>query len=141
MISICPLWTFHLYVTTFQQHLWMEYIALWNELMRFSRACGSYHDLRDRGLPLTRKLLTKGSYWLSWSHHFESFTVVTMTTDYLCHKWPRKCSVCRNNPVFSSFMTCHRICNKIITTGARCGTGTAYPSGTHEYSPVFWRRM
>jgi len=41
---------------------------------------------------------------------FESFTVATMTwftvTEYLCQKWPRKCSVCRNhNPVLSSFMT------------------------------------
>ena len=28
MISISPLWTFHLYVATFQQHLHMEYISL-----------------------------------------------------------------------------------------------------------------
>ena len=28
MISIFPLWTFHLYVATFQQHLHMEYISL-----------------------------------------------------------------------------------------------------------------
>jgi hypothetical protein len=27
MISIFPLWTFHLYVATFQQHLHMEYIS------------------------------------------------------------------------------------------------------------------
>jgi hypothetical protein len=38
MISIFPLWTFHLYVATFQQHLHMEYISLrwyeqnWNHL-------------------------------------------------------------------------------------------------------------
>ena len=36
---------------------------------------------------------TRGSYWLSWSHHCESFTVATLTwlsaTEYLCHKWPR----------------------------------------------------
>jgi hypothetical protein len=34
------------------------------------------------------------------SHHFESFTVATMTwltvMEYLCHKWPRICSTCRN---------------------------------------------
>jgi hypothetical protein len=34
---------------------------------------------------------TKGSSWLSWNHHFESFTVATMTgltvMKYLCHKW------------------------------------------------------
>jgi hypothetical protein len=28
MISIFPLWTFHSYVATFQQHLHMEYISL-----------------------------------------------------------------------------------------------------------------
>ena len=28
MISISPLWTFHLYVATFQQHLHMEYISI-----------------------------------------------------------------------------------------------------------------
>jgi len=37
---------------------------------------------------------------LSWSHHFESFIVAIMTwltvMEYLCHKWPRICSTCRN---------------------------------------------
>jgi hypothetical protein len=28
-----------------------------SQLIRYSRACGSYHDLLDRGLLLTRKLL------------------------------------------------------------------------------------
>ena len=41
-----------------------------SQLIRYSRACGSYQDLLDRGLLLTRKLLKpKGSSWLSWSHH------------------------------------------------------------------------
>jgi hypothetical protein len=35
----------------------------------------------------------------SWIHHFESFTVATMTwltvMEYLCHKWPRICYTCR----------------------------------------------
>ena len=48
----------------------------------------------------------EGSYWLSWSHHFDSFTVATMTwlavTEYLCYKWPRICSTCRKHfPVLS----------------------------------------
>ena len=39
-------------------------------------------------------------------------------TGYLCHKWPRICSVCRNyNPVLSLFKTYHRVCNKRNTTG------------------------
>jgi hypothetical protein len=53
---------------------------------------------------------TKGSSWLSWSHHFESFTVATMiwltVMEYLCHKWPRIRSTCRKHfLVLSSFMT------------------------------------
>ena len=35
---------------------------------------------------------TNGSSWLSWSHHFERFTVTTMNwltaMECLCHKWP-----------------------------------------------------
>ena len=31
-----------------------------SQLMRYSRACGSYHDFFDRGLQLTRKLLNQG---------------------------------------------------------------------------------
>ena len=47
---------------------------------------------------------TKGSYWLSRSHHFKSFKVSTMTwltiTEYVCRRWQLICSVCRNhNPV------------------------------------------
>jgi hypothetical protein len=71
----------------------MEYIShSWYDID--SRACDSYQYFLDRGL-----LLTKGSYWLSWSHHIESFTVATMTwltvMEYLCHKWPLICSTCR----------------------------------------------
>jgi hypothetical protein len=40
-------------------------------------------------------------------------------------------------PVLSSFMTYHRVCNKINTTGATSGAGTAYPSGAPEFISVF----
>jgi hypothetical protein len=70
-------------------------------LIRYSRACGSYQDFLDRGLLITRKLLTQGFLLVSWSHHFESFTVATMTwlavMEYLCNKWPRICSTCRKH--------------------------------------------
>jgi hypothetical protein len=84
-----------------------------------------------------KKLLHQGS------HHFESFTVSTMTwltvTKYLCHKWPQICSDCRNhNPVLSSFMTYHRVCNKNNTTDPTWGAGTVYPSGAHEFALGFW---
>jgi hypothetical protein len=65
--------------------------------------------------------------------------VATMTwstvMEYLCNKRPRICSVCRNRiPVLSSFMTYHRVCNKINTTGATCGTRTAHPSRAPEFT-------
>ena len=50
------------------------------QLIRYSRACGSYQDNLDRGFLLTKgNYWTKRSYWLSWSHHLENFTVATMT--------------------------------------------------------------
>ena len=51
-----PSWTFHAYVAAFQQHLHMEYIS---QLIRYSRACGSYQEFLDRGLLLTRNLLNR----------------------------------------------------------------------------------
>ena len=48
------------------------------------------------------------------------------------------CSTCRKNfPLFSSFMTCHRVCNQGNTTGVISGAGTAYPSDTSEFIPGF----
>ena len=38
--------------------------------------------------------------------------------EYLCHKWPRTCSVCRNTVLFS-FITYHRVCNKGNTSTFR----------------------
>ena len=49
-----------------------------SQLIRYFRACGSCRDFLDRWLLLTRKLLHQGSYWLSWSYHFESFSVTTI---------------------------------------------------------------
>ena len=88
-------WNFpctHVYnVATFQHHLHMEYIYS-SQLIRYSRACSSYQDFLDRGLLLTRKLLNQ---WLT-------------VMEYLCHKWPRICSICRKHfQVLSSFMTYH----------------------------------
>jgi hypothetical protein len=81
------------------------------------------------------------SYWLSWSHHFESFTVSTKTkltdTEYRCHKWPRICSVSGIIiQSFFSFMTYHRISNKSNTTDAIYAAGTTY---TWVYSRFLMR--
>ena len=40
--------------------------------------------------------------------------------------------------VLSSFMTNHRVCNYINTTGVTSGAGTAYSSGAPEFIPGFW---
>ena len=40
-------------------------------------------------------------------------------------------------PILSSFITYHRVCNEINTTGATSRAGTAYPSGAPEFTPVF----
>jgi hypothetical protein len=61
-------------------------------------------------------------------------------TKYLCHKWPRICSVCYNCiAVLFSFMTYDRLCNKSNMLGANSERETADPSGTHEFTPVFSR--
>jgi hypothetical protein len=47
----------------------------------------------------------------------------------------RICPVCHNyNPVRSSFMTNHRVCNKSNTMDAISGAGTAYPSWAPEFT-------
>jgi hypothetical protein len=74
--------------------------------------------------------------------YFACFTASTMTwlnvPEYLFHKWPRIRSVFRNhNPILSSIMTYHRVCNKSNTTGSTSGEGTDYPSGAPELTPVF----
>ena len=100
-----------------------------SQLLRYSRARGSYHDFLDRELLLTKKLLNKGflvAKRVRKSHHFESFMVATITwltvTEYKCHKWPQICSVCRNyNLVVYSFMVYHRVCHKKNMAGATCG--------------------
>ena len=105
------------------------------QLIRYSRACGSYQDFLDRWLLLTKKATEP-------SHNFESVTISSMTwvvvTEYLCHKWPRICSVCRNhNSVLSWFMTYHKVCHKSTTMGATFRAATAYPSAAPEFIPLF----
>jgi hypothetical protein len=67
--------------------------------------------------------------WLS--NHVESFTVATMT--------PLRdiCVTNDHNPVLSSCLTYHQLCNKSYTMGVTGGAGTAYPSGAHEFTLVF----
>jgi hypothetical protein len=83
--------------------------------IRYSRACGSYQDFLDRGLLLTRKLLSQGFLLVKLKSSLRKFygrhpwlTVM----ENLCHKWPRICSTCRKHfPILSSIMTYHWVCN------------------------------
>jgi hypothetical protein len=104
-------------------------------------ACDFCHDFIDRGLLLQGSCCTKDSKWLSWSHYSESITIGTMNlltvAEYLCHKRPQICSICRNhNPVLPSFITYHRCCNKSNRTGETSGAGTAYRSEARASPPV-----
>ena len=69
-----------------------------------------------------------------------NFTLFRWVTKlYLCHNWPRICSVCRNhNSVLSPFMTYHGVCNYGNTMGATCRAGAAFPYGTPEFTPGFY---
>jgi hypothetical protein len=87
-----------------------------SQLIRYSRACGSYQDLLDRGLLLTRKLLNqefllvklKSSLRKFYGRHHDlvdryGIYVSQMTTI---------CFTCRKTfPVLSSFIIYHRVCN------------------------------
>ena len=48
-------------------------------------------------------VIVKSSLQKLYGCHFDWLTV----TEYLCHKWPLKCSPCDHNPFLSSFMTYH----------------------------------
>ena len=111
-----------------------------SQMIRYSRACGSYQNFLDRGLLLTRKLLNQGFLWVKLKTSLRKFygcmTWLTVM-EYLCHKRPRICSTCRKHfLVLSSFTTYYRVRNK-INTGATSGTGTAYTSGAPEFTPCF----
>ena len=91
------------------------------------------------GLLLTRKVLGQGfqvvrlksSLRNFYGHHH------VLITAYLCYKKSRMCSVGSNhNPIRSSVMAYHRLCNRSNTIGAICGSGTAYPSSAHEFAPI-----
>jgi hypothetical protein len=60
-------------------------LAYWiSQLTRYSRDYAANRQVSESKVPI--------SWWLSWRHHFESYTVVTLTwlivTEHLCHTWP-----------------------------------------------------
>jgi len=114
------------------------------QLIRYSRACGSYHDFLDIWLLQTWNLLDQRFLVAKLSLSHRKFSVATVNwltvTEYLPHKWPRIRSVCCNHyPVLSSFMTYYRLCNKSNTTSVTSGVGSAYYSGApHVFSGVYF---
>ena len=70
-----------------------------SQMIRYSRACGSYQDFLDRGFLLIRKLLNQGfllvksSLRKCYGRHQTWLTVMK----YLCHKWSRIGSTCRKH--------------------------------------------
>ena len=115
IISIFPLWTFYLYVGTFQQHLHMEYLSP-------SLSDIPEHDILDGGFLLTRKLLSseflvvklKSSFRKFYHHNHDlvncyGISVSQMAMDISCFR--------NHYPFLSLFMTYHRYCNKSNTTG------------------------
>ena len=67
-----------------------------SQLIRYLRACGSYKEILDRGLLLTRKLLNQGFLVVKLKPSLWQFYVATTVMENLCHKWPRICSTCRS---------------------------------------------
>ena len=111
---------------------------LWAYLIKIILETRSYPDFLDRVLLLRRKLLEKGFLLVRLKSSLRKFccrhhdlihrygiSVSQMTTNmFRCHKL---------FPVLSLFMTYHRVCEWINTTGVTSGAGTAYP--LHEFTP------
>ena len=112
-----------------------------SQLMRYSTACGSYHNFLVRGLLLPRNILKQ---WL---------LVIIMKLPlefYVCHHdftnrygisasqliTDAFCLCYYHNPVLYSFMIYYQSCNKSNTMGGTNGAVTAYPSGTAVFIRV-----
>ena len=70
-----------------------------------------------------------------WEHPAVS-GLSTWRNNFICTRYHIKLLVI-SSKVLSSFMTYHRVCTYINTTGATSGAGTAYPSGAPEFTPGF----
>ena len=91
--------------------------------------------LIDRSLPKRKLVWIKGSLWLSWSHHFESFTITIMTLQCNCvpddHGHIPFVVV-----TILSFMTNYRIFKSNMMGGTK-GAGTTYSSIALDFTPSF----
>ena len=126
----------------------MLYGVYISQLIRYSRACISYHDFLDRGLLLTRKLLNqefqmvklKSSLRKFYGRHHElvdryGITVSQMISDMFITSFIIPFPFMNVTYRIRLYRICYHISN---TTGATCGAGSAYPSGAPEITPSFW---
>jgi hypothetical protein len=110
------------------------------QLTRYSRVCGYYHDLLNSGMLLTMRLLNQ---WLLVvklkSSLFDDRRMTWLTVmEYMCHKWPRICSVFRNHkPILSSSMTYHIVWNKSNTKDPTSGSGPPCYYGAPKITPGY----
>ena len=101
-----------------------------SQLIRYSRTCGSYQDILNRGLLQARKLLSHGFLLVKLKsllrkfydrHHdlVDRYGISVTQMTKICS------TCCKHFPALSSFMIYHRFCIQINTTGATSGAGTA----------------
>ena len=98
-----------------------------SQLIRYSWACGFYHDFLDRGLLLTRNLLNQWSLVVKLKSSFRKSPPWPNDHGYVPYVVIK---------IRSSFMTYHRVC-KSNTTGTTCGSGTAHPFRSTWVQPRF----
>ena len=117
-----------------------------SQLIRYSRACGSYHDFFDRELLLTRKLPKQGflviklksSLWKFYGRNHDLLAV----TKYLFHEWPRIRSVLRNNnPVISSFMTYYQVPIQTLQCRINRLSGSTDYVNIKVFFSVYWLKF
>jgi hypothetical protein len=140
MITIFPSWTFHIYLTTFQHYLHMEYISLsWFDIAELVVSIRTSWKRVAANRETTEPRVPIGQVEVITSKDLRS-TPMTMAwltvAEYLCHKWPSISFTCRKHSPVRSFLIHHQVCNYSSTTGATSGEGTAYPSGATEFPSV-----
>ena len=135
------MWIFHLYLATFQQHLYMSiYLSQW---LQYSRFWGSYQDFLDRGLiMLTWNLLKKGSLAVKLKTSLRKFCdrqheLVNCYGTICVTDVPFVVVIISRSPfLFHDFS---QNANKCNTTSVTSGAGTIYSSGPLEFShPTGW---
>jgi len=83
-----------------------------SQLIRYSRACGSYQDFSNRGLLLTRKLLNQGFLLVKLRSSLRKFYGRHHDLVVRCGISVSQMTTCRKYfPILSSFITYHRVCN------------------------------